>query len=103
MSSAVGLDHLEQLVDEAGLADSGNADQRDELRLAFGDDASERADEELAFALAADERCAALLRDVHAEPGAGGDRLPDRGPAAAFPFASTGSWSRYSMTRSVAR
>ena len=50
------LDRLEELVHEAALADPGDADQRDELRLALADDARQRLAEERQLLLAADER-----------------------------------------------
>src|SRR5579859_1094175 len=69
---------LEQLGDEAALADAGDADERDELRRLFRAGALEGVGEEAALALPADERRAQLLLDVAAEAGAGGDDLPDR-------------------------
>ena len=73
----VGLGDLEQLGDEAALADPGHADERDELRGLLSPRARERVGEQAALALAADERRPQPLLDVAAEARAGGDRLPD--------------------------
>ena len=54
------LNGIQQLVDEPALSDSGNADERDELRRSFLFHSVERFAQQRAFSLAADERRANL-------------------------------------------
>ena len=72
----VGVGDLEQLGDEAALADAGHADERDELRRLLRARPRQRVGEEVALALPPDERRPQLLLDVAAEARAGADRLP---------------------------
>ena len=72
------VDDARELVDEPALADSGHADERDELWRSLVPGALERAADDVELALAADELRSRLVRDVDAETGAGALRLPDR-------------------------
>ncbi len=73
----VGLDDAIQLVDETALADSGDADEREELRRALVPRSLERVPDDAELALAPDELGARLVRDVDAEARVGGGRRPD--------------------------
>ena len=66
-----------QLVDEAALADSRDADEREELRRSLVARALERVPDDAELALAADELGARLVRDVDAEARVRGDGRPD--------------------------
>ena len=102
------LDRLEQLVDEAALADAGNADERDELRLAARAHARERPTSSVELVFATDERRARSRREIDAEARRACQRLPDRQPAPSCPSPrsatclavldrsarSRGTWSR---------
>src|SRR4029077_16526700 len=68
---------LEQLGDEAALADPGDSDECDELCGLLPACALEAVCEQASLALAPDERGPQLLLDVAAEAGAGGHCLPD--------------------------
>jgi hypothetical protein len=70
------LDRSEELDNEPALADTGHADERDQLRRALLAHARKRRDEQLELAAAADERRDRPLRDVDAEARAGLQRLP---------------------------
>ena len=74
----VSLDDAVQLVDEAALADPGDADEREELRRPCVAGALERVPDDAQLALAADELGARLVSDVDTEAGVCGCRLPDR-------------------------
>src|SRR5205814_5452497 len=74
----VAVHDLEQLADQAALADAGDADERDELRRAFAPRSSQRVDQEPELARAPDQRGPGPLFDVETEPGARGDRLPNQ-------------------------
>ena len=87
----VRVDDAEQLVDEAALADAGNADERHELRRPRVSRALEDASRRTAeLVLAADELGARLVRDVDAEARAGATWPSQTGIGCDFPFASTG-------------
>ena len=73
----LGLDRLEELVDEPRLADPRDADEGDELELTLRAGAFERVAERVELALAPEERRAGL-RQVDAEARARLERLPDR-------------------------
>ena len=73
----VGVDEALQLVDEAALADAGDADEREELRRAFVARAFERIAHEVELTLASDELRARLVCDVDAEAGVSRDHFPD--------------------------
>ena len=62
------LDHLEELAEEAALADPGDADQRHELRCAVAVHPFERPDELVELALASHERRAIRGCQIDAEP-----------------------------------
>ena len=70
-------DELEQLGNEAALADAGHADEGHELDRALVLGPLERAREQLPFVIAAHERCLALGK-VRAEPGPRLERFPHR-------------------------
>ena len=74
----VGIDDALELVDEAALADSRDADEREELRRALVARALEGVPDDAELALAADELRAGVVCDVDAEARTGGGRLPDR-------------------------
>ena len=74
----VGVDDALELVDEAALADSGDADEREELRRALVPRALEGVADDAELALATDELGARLVRDVDAEARVRGDGRPDR-------------------------
>src|SRR5581483_8991624 len=73
----VGLRDLEQLRDEAALADAGHADERDQLGRLLRARPVERVGEEAALPFAPDERRPELLLDVAAEARPRRHRLPD--------------------------
>ncbi len=87
----VGLDDAVELVDEAALADAGDADEREELRRPLVPRPLEGVPDDAELALASDELGARLVRDVDAEARACGRRPSRRGSGSALPFASTGS------------
>src|SRR5262249_52190777 len=62
------VDDALELEDEAALAESRHADERDELRRSLVTRAVEGVAEDGELALAADELRAGFVRDVHAEP-----------------------------------
>src|SRR5204862_117291 len=68
---------LEQLGDEAALADAGYADEGHELSRLLRASVRESVGEQVALALAADERRPQLLLHVAAEARPGAERLPD--------------------------
>ena len=72
----VGVGDARQLVDEAALADSRHADEREELRRSLVARALEGIADDAELALASDELRARLVRDVDAEAGVGRLRLP---------------------------
>ena len=74
----VGLDDAMQLVDETALADSGDADEGEELRRALVPRSLERVSDDAELALATDELGARLVRDVDPEARVGGGRRPHR-------------------------
>src|SRR6267378_1530127 len=74
---AAALDRLEELADQAALADARHANERDQLRRTLLTRASERTDELLQFALAPDERRARFGSEVDAEPRPRLHDLPD--------------------------
>jgi len=79
-------------VDETTLADSGDADERDELRRLLLARAGERVAELVEFACAPRERDAAVrMLDADAR---GAWRTSQTGTGSLFPFATTGSASR---------
>ena len=67
MSSRIAVDRGRQLLDEPGLPHPGDADDRDELRLALGARATERAEQLVELAGASDEPRARPQLDVDAE------------------------------------
>jgi hypothetical protein len=69
---------LEELPDEAALADPRNADERHELRLALLPHSPERRGQRVQLTCAPDEPRTAVLPDVHAEARACLDRFPHR-------------------------
>ena len=72
------VDDAAELVDEAALADSGDADERHELRRSRVARAVERVAQDSELVLAADELGARLVRDVDSGPSPHLGRLPDR-------------------------
>jgi hypothetical protein len=74
----IGLDGVQELVDEAALADAGHPDEREELGRAILARPRERSPEEVELLRSADESRAGLPRDVDAEAGPCLDRFPDR-------------------------
>jgi hypothetical protein len=70
------LEPLEQLAHEPRLTDAGNADQRDELRLALSDRAVECIEDDAELAVASHERGEHALLEVHPETGRRLHRLP---------------------------
>ena len=73
-----GVDVCAQLGAHAALAHAGLADDRHQLAGPLLRAALERADQQRLLELAAHERGRVRARDVGAEPGAGGERAPDR-------------------------
>src|SRR5205085_9083168 len=71
------VDQLEELVDEPGLADPGNTDDRDELGRALIADAPEDRAQQLDLAVAADQRRVGTSGNVEAVPGDRLERFPD--------------------------
>ena len=74
----VGLDDAIQLVDKPALADSRDADEREELRRALVPRSLERVPDDAELALATDELGARLVRDVDPEARVGGGCQPHR-------------------------
>ena len=75
---AAALDRLEELADEAALADPGDADERHQLRRALPPRTFERSLELLELTVAADERRARLGCEVDSEPRPRLQHLPHR-------------------------
>ena len=67
----VGIDDAIEFVDEPALADSGDADEREELRRALVTRSLECVSDDAELALAPDELRAGLVRDVDAEARSG--------------------------------
>ena len=91
MISSGSLSAIRKAPRQSALADTGDADERDELRCRSAACPRERAYDEIELAAATDEPRATVLLYVDAEAGARVDRLPDghglrlalRGPARA--------------------
>jgi hypothetical protein len=73
----VGFDDLRELVDEAALPDPWHADEGEKLRGPRQAYAVKSVAQDVELLLPADELCARLVSDVHAETRAHLERLPD--------------------------
>ena len=82
----IGVDDPVELVDEAALADPGDADEREELRRSLVSRPLEGVSHDAELALAPDELGARLVRDVDAEARVRGDRRPDARSARPCPW-----------------
>ena len=80
---------MEQLGEQPALADSGDADERHELRRSLADRPLESCGEQLDLAVAADERRSRTARHIDAETRARLERLP-RGDRFRLPFRHDG-------------
>jgi len=74
----VGIGEPRQLVDEPALADSGHADERDELRRAPAANTVERIPQKVDLAFPPDERPRLVIEDLGAEARTRLDRFPRR-------------------------
>src|SRR5207248_9196329 len=73
----LGIDQPRELEQQARLADSGDADERHELRRVFLAHTAERISEDIELAVAAYEGGSGFVRNVDAEAGARVQRFPD--------------------------
>ena len=99
----LGIDDPPHLVDQPALADTGHADDGDELRDPLVPRSTERVTQQAELDLATDEPRPGIVRDVEAEARACVDDLPDRDRVRDLPLARRSSPGRKSTTARVDR